>query len=93
MRSADLVDEDLHLREAPRQDPRRSRVVQVDVREQKLSRLGLEAVEQRLDRRAGPGIDDHARPDLPCADHAVAPEVHGVDEVGHRVSLDIARSA
>ena len=59
-------------------------MVEVDVREEQLPRLGLEALEQRLDRRAGPGIDDHARPDLPRADHAVAPEMHGVDEVGHR---------
>ena len=84
VRRADLVDEDLELGKAASEDARGARVVEVDVGEKQHARLGLEAFEQRLDGRAGPGIDDHARPHLPRADHAIAPQMHGVDEVGHR---------
>ena len=86
------MDEDLEVREAAGQDAGRAGVVEVDVREEELPRLGLEPLEKRLDRRAWSRVDDHARPHLPRADHAVAAEMHGVDEVRHRVSLDSARS-
>ena len=78
-RRAAFVDVNLEVGIAAAQHAGRARMVEVDVGEQQRPRLDRpEPVEQRVEARGGPGIDDQAV-DLVGADHPVAAQVHDVD--------------
>ena len=83
VRRSALVHVDHELREALRERAGGARVVEVDVRQQEGAGHGLaEHLEQRVEARSGPGIDDHAV-HLVRADHAVVPEVLDVNCAAH----------
>jgi hypothetical protein len=86
VRSTGLVDVDLQRRESADEHPRRTGVIEVDVGE--VDRTGLapvEAGEHRFDRAGRARIDQGAAA-LPCADHPVEAEVHGIDDARRRVA-------
>jgi len=61
------------------------------VGEQERPRLAFDAVEKGLQARGGARIDDQAV-QLVGADHAVASQVHQIDQIRHLVELPPARS-
>ena len=58
----------------------RAGVIQMDVRQQQRARPHV--LEQRLDARCGPRID-HRAAHVIGADHAIATDVHDVDQLRH----------
>ncbi len=91
MRRPDLVHEDAQLRELIDQRARCAGVVEVNVRQEQRLRLVLEARQQGLQAGRGARIDDQAV-QLVGADHAVAPQVHAVDQLRHIVELPPVRT-
>ena len=83
MRRPGLVDVHLQLGKPASQHAGGARVVEMDVGEEQGARLGLEAGQERLHRRGGPGVGDDAGGHLPGADHAVAAQVDAVDKPRH----------
>ncbi len=82
MRRAALVHPHLELGKAPRQRPRGTRMVEVDVGERQRPHGTLaERAEERRQAGGRPGVDEHIA-EQPGADHLRAPEVEKVDRLG-----------
>ena len=80
MRRAALVHVHLQVREATDESAARARVVEVDVRDgDGVRALVAELFQQRVERRARPGVDEHAV-DEPRADDVLDAEVADIDQ-------------
>ena len=77
-----LVHVHLEVGEAAAEHPGGARVVEVDVRQQQgPGRAASKSLQQRLDARGGPRVDDHAV-HLVGADDPIPSQVHDVDCTG-----------